>query len=93
MKVRDVIAELEMFSPDYEIVSVWWTKDDIEGFSHDDLGIPLSDEQISEIISIAELSFSAQTGINWDVIEKIIREVTNGKRNRENRETGDSEEN
>jgi hypothetical protein len=48
-------------------ISITWTAEDVE-YQAKNMDIVLSDEEVSEVLSLMESEYDATVGINWDII-------------------------
>lgn len=75
MNIKEYIKYLEdNYDCDTEIINVIWLGDDVRQHA-EDLGIEITDEQVTQVIKWLERKFDSDSGINWDTIEFAINEI------------------
>jgi hypothetical protein len=57
-------------------ISIKWGEDDVQCRAMDQHGIKLSSKGVADVLNAMKTSFDATVGINWDVIDAHIYNVT-----------------
>ncbi|MCK9519671.1 MAG: hypothetical protein M0R74_11710 [Dehalococcoidia bacterium] len=58
----------------FEIIPIFWSKNDIRDYAESILEVELIEEEVSEIAYDLHRYFDAEYGINWDTISIMIRD-------------------